>query len=516
MLDSALHALQMILTPEHLMWLVIGVGLGLVLGLIPGLGGITGMAVLLPLIVGMDPASGIGMLIGLNAATTIGDTFPSVLMGVPGTAASQATVVDGYPMARKGLGSVALGAAFTANMIGGILGAIALFLVIPLARPLIVGIGSPQLFMMALLGMCLIVVISRGSMLTSLITAALGMLLATIGSASMTGEYRFTGGSVYLFDGIDLGVLAIGVFAVPSVLSLIVSNTAVAGTMASATGGVLRGAREALRNMRVVVGNSLLGTLLGIIPGIGGSVIDWIAYGATKRLARKNRDNFGKGDVRGVIAPESANNAKDGGVLVPTLMFGIPGSATSAILLGGLATMGVATGPTILRPENLYLIFVFVWTLALANALGALGSAGLAGPLSKLTTLKPFTYAPFLVVIMVLAAYQSSVHWGDIVLVVVLALLSWGMQVIKWPRPPLIIGFVLGQGAENYLWISVSRYEWSWLTQPGTIVLGVLVIATLVAGFAGASGKLTSAFSGMVSRISKQAAVSSTTDRNEG
>lgn len=491
MFESALEALQMILSPQNLLWLVIGVGIGLILGLIPGLGGITGMAVLLPLIVGMDPASGIGMLIGLNAATTIGDTFPSVLMGVPGTAASQATVVDGYPMARKGLANVALGAAFTSNMIGGIIGAVALFLVIPLARPIIVGIGSPQLFMLSLLGLSLVIVISRGALAPALITGLLGMLLAMIGSANMTGDYRFTGGILYLFDGVDLAVLAIGLFAIPSVLSLLVQGEAVSKGMSYTRGGVLRGAREVFRHKRVVVGNSLLGTALGIIPGIGGSVIDWIAYGATKRTVRKDRDNFGKGDIRGVIAPEAANNAKDGGVLVPTLMFGIPGSATAAILLGGLATMGVATGPTILRPENIYLIFVFVWTLAMANALGAIASASLAGPLSKLSLLKPYSYAPFLLIIMVLAAYQSGVHWGDIVTVVVLALLSWGMQAIKWPRPPLIIGFVLGQGAENYLWISVSRYDWGWLAQPATIVLGVLVIATLAAGFANGSGKLT-------------------------
>lgn len=481
----------MIMSPEHMLWLLVGVGIGLILGLIPGLGGITGMAVLLPLIVGMDPASGIGMLIGLNAATTIGDTFPSVLMGVPGTAASQATVVDGYPMARKGLANVALGAAFTSNMIGGIIGAVALFLIIPIARPIIVGIGSPQLFMLSLLGLCLVIVISRGSLAPALITGLLGMLLAMVGSASMTGEYRFTGGSVYLFDGIDLAVLAIGLFALPSVLSLLVQGEAVAHGMPHTKGGVLRGAREALRHKRVIVGNSLLGTALGIIPGIGGSVIDWIAYGATKRLVRKDRDNFGKGDIRGVIAPEAANNAKDGGVLVPTLMFGIPGSATAAILLGGLATMGVATGPTILRPENIYLVFVFVWTLALANAFGAIASASMAGPLSKLSLLKPYSYAPFLIIIMVLAGFQSGVHWGDIVLVMVIALLSWGMQAIKWPRPPLIIGFVLGQGAENYLWISVSRYEWSWLTQPATIIIGLLVVGTLAAGFANGSGALT-------------------------
>ncbi|GAA4431403.1 hypothetical protein GCM10023169_35910 [Georgenia halophila] len=495
MVESALQALEVMAAPQHLLWLGIGVGIGLILGIIPGLGGITGMAVLLPLIVGMDPTSGIAMMIGLIAATTIGDTFPSVLLGVPGTAASQATVVDGYPMARKGLANVALGAAFMSNMVGGIIGGIALLVLIPLARPIITAIGSPQLFMLALLGFCLVAALSRGSIGPALVAGFLGMLLGSIGTANMTGEYRFVGGIFYFYDGIDLAILAIGVFAIPSVLSLLTQGESVARSLQHSKGGVLRGVREALHNKRVVAGNSLLGSALGIIPGVGGSVIDWIAYGTTKQMVR-DRDQFGKGDVRGVIAPEAANNAKDGGVLVPTLMFAIPGSATAAILLGGLTTMGVATGPTMLRPGHLYLVFVIIWTLVLANALGAIASAGLAGPLSRISLLKPYTYSPFLIVIMLMAAYQASVRWGDVALVVVIALLSWGMQMIKWPRPPLIIGFVLGQGAEGYLWISVSRYEWSWLTQPATIVIGVLVILTLVGGFTNTFSGITNRFSG--------------------
>jgi len=497
-LDAALEALQIILSPEHFAWLLAGIGIGLVLGIIPGLGGITGMAVLLPLVVGMDPVSGIAMLIGIIGSVTISDTFPSVLMGIPGTAASQATVVDGYPMARKGLANVALGAAFTSSMIGGILGGVALFLFIPIVRPIIIGIGSPQLFMLALLGFCLVAVLSRGAMGPALVSGFLGMLLASIGSATMTAEYRFVGGIFYLYDGIDLALLAIGIFAIPSVLSLLTQGSSVAKEMTHAKGGVLRGARQAMRHKRVIAGNSVLGSALGLVPGVGGSVIDWIAYGTTKQMVRKDRDNFGKGDVRGVMAPEAANNAKDGSGLVPTLMFGIPGSATTAILLGGLTTMGVSTGPSLLRMENLYLIFVFIWTLVLANAIGALTSAGFVPALSRLSLLKPHNYGPFLIVIMIVAAYQTGVRWGDIVTVIVIALLGWGMQAIKWPRPPLIIGFVLGQGAENYLWISVSRYEWSWLTQPATIIIGLMVIAVLVAGFSNGLGGVTQKLGGAI------------------
>ncbi|GAA0943804.1 tripartite tricarboxylate transporter permease [Pseudonocardia zijingensis] len=496
MLASALEALQILLSPHHLVWLFLGVGIGLVLGLVPGLGGLTGMAVLLPLIVGLEPASGIAMLIGLNAATTIGDTFPSVLMGVPGTAASQATVVDGYPMARKGLGNVALGAAFTSNMLGGFIGAVVLLGLIPLARPIIVGMGSPQLFMLTLLGFSLVGVLARGAVGPAFMSGLLGMLLATIGSASMTGDYRFVGGIFYLYDGLDLSILAIGLFAIPSILSLLTQDQAVAPMLAHQRGGVLRGARAALRHPRVLVGNSLLGSALGIVPGIGGSVIDWITYGATKQAVRKDRDQFGKGDIRGVMAPEAANNAKDGGVLVPTLMFGIPGSATAAILLGGFATMGISTGPSMLAPENLYLIFVIIWTLVLANAIGAMSSAALAGTLSRISLLKPYTYGPFLLVIMVIAGYQAGVRWGDVVAVVLIGLLAWLMQALKWPRPPLLIGFVLGTGAENYLWISVGRYGWGWLTDPSVLLIGALVLVTLIAGFTDVFGRLLGRFTG--------------------
>lgn len=493
MVEAAVEALLIILSPQHLVWLLTGVGLGLVLGIIPGLGGITGMAVLLPLIVGLDPASAIAMLIGIAATTTIGDTFPSILMGVPGTAASQATVVDGYPMAKKGLGSVALGASFASNILGGLIGAFTLFAIVPIARPLILAFGSPELFMLTLLGLSMVVTLTKGATGPALVTALAGMLLGTVGTSAMTGQERLTGGSFFLFDGIDLVVIAIGIFAIPAVLSLLTQGAAVTTMVQQGRGGVARGAKLALKHPHTIVGNSALGTMLGVIPGIGGSVIDWIAYGATKQFARKNRENFGKGDIRGVIAPEAANNAKDGGVLIPTLMFGIPASATAAILLGAFATIGIATGPSIMRPENIYLVLVIIWTLVLANLFGGLISMGLARPLSRISLLSPYVYGPFLLVLMVLATYQARMQWGDVLMVVALGLVAWLMQAIKWPRPPFLIGFVLGASAEQYMWISVSRYGWDWLTWPTTLTLGALILLVLALGFTDVSRRLAAA-----------------------
>jgi putative tricarboxylic transport membrane protein len=491
-LGSALEALQVLLSVQHLVWLLVGVGMGLILGIIPGIGGLTGMAVLLPLIGGFAPESAIAMLIGIMATNTIGDTFPSVLMGVPGGAGSASTVVDGYPLARKGLANVALGASFTANMVGGLIGAVTLFLMIPFARQIILGLGSPQLFMLTLLGFCMVAVLAQGAIGPSLVSGLIGMFLASVGSASMTGEYRFIGGIFYLYDGIDLLILAIGLFAFPSILSLLTQGQSVATSMQYKRGGVLRGARTALRHKRVILGNSVLGTALGVIPGIGGNAIDWLSYGITKRTVRKDRGDMGHGDIRGVIAPEAANNAKDGGVLIPALMFGIPGSATAAILLGGLSTLGVATGPSLLREENLYLVLVIVWTLVLANAIGALACMGMSRPLSTVTLIKPYMYAPFLLVIMFVASYQPTLRWGDLVAVVVIGLLAWLMQAMKWPRPPLLIGFVLGQGAENYLWISVGRYGFEWLTWPSVIAIGLLCVLTVSSGFINVLGRVLS------------------------
>jgi len=477
--EAAGEALGLILQIDRLGWMVLGCSVGLVVGLLPGLGGTVGMSILLPFIFGMDPYSGVALLIGMAAVIHTGDTFPAVLIGVPGSSGSQATIVDGYPLARQGKAATALSAAFIVSMVGGVFGAVVLFATLSVARPLVLALGSPELFMLAIFGLSMVGVLSLGSPLAGVISGLLGLAIGTIGGAPGVPVYRYTFDWLYLFDGIPLPVLALGLFAVPEMLDLLAQRGHIARA-AKLTGSRLEGIRQAFRHKWLVLRSAALGSALGIIPGIGGSVVDWIAYGVTKQSVR-DRDNFGRGDIRGVIGPESANNAKEGGALVPTLIFGIPGSGTTAMLLGGLVLLGIEPGPSMIK-ENLDVTLSIVWSLALANVFGAAACIACAGLVARASVIPANRLVPFLFIIITVAAYQSTRHWGDILVLLILGAVGWIMKQAAWPRAPLLIGFVLSLVTERYLHLSMSRYDLEWLTFPGVLAILAMIVIALVMG----------------------------------
>lgn len=477
MIDAAGEALAQVLTPDHVAWVLLGTLIGLVVGVIPGLGGVTGMSLLLPFIFGMDPYSGLALLMGMAAVVSTSDTFPSVLLGVPGSAGAQATIMDGYPLARQGQAERALGAAFASSVAGGLIGAAVLLVAIVTIKPLVLAIGSPELFMLALLGLCMVALLAAGQPIPGLIVGALGLLTGTIGAAPATAEYRFTFDNLYLYGGLSITLVALALFAIPEMLDLLIEDTPISRRV-KLLGKRLDGLRDAVRHRFLVARSAVLGNLVGIVPGLGGAVTDWLAYGMARQTV-KDSSKFGSGDIRGVIAPESANNANTAGSLVPTLLFGIPGSPTTAVLLGGLILLGVQAGPEMID-EELPLTLSIVWTLALANCFGAIACFLLAKPISRITTVPPKALVPCLLVVITYAAYQSSYHWGDITVLILLGAIGWWWKQIGWPRAPFIVGFVLAEPAERYLHLSMSRYGTDWMFRPG-----VLVIAALIAvGFA--------------------------------
>lgn len=479
MIDAALEALTFIFTFERLAWMTLGVLIGLFLGVVPGIGGAVGMSLLIPVVYGMDPYSGIALMIGMIAVMQTGDTFTAVLIGVPGSAGGQATIMDGYPMARRGEAGRALGAAFLASMLGGILGAIFLFAIIPLARPIILSFASPELFMMAIIGLSLVALLSKGAPLKGALAGVLGMLISTVGLAPSTADLRFTFDSPYLYSGVGLILVALGVFAIPELVELMVENKRIARDGAKVTAGIGQGMRDTIRNWRLVIQGSAIGSFLGMIPGIAGPVINWLCYGAASSTVRKD-NRFGQGDVRGVIGPEAGNNATEGGHLVPVLMFGIPAGATSAILLGGLALMGVNAGPSMVEDENLPITLSIVWTLAIANVLGTALCILLATPISKIAFIPARRAAPFLIAVVLLAAFQSTRQWGDLLVVMGLGLIAFVMKQLQWPRVPLLVGFVLGPAAERYFTISTSVYGWDWIFRPGVLMMLTLLVGGIV------------------------------------
>jgi len=477
-MEAFLQSLTVLLTPSHLLLLVAGVLLGLCVGILPGLGGIVGMTILLPVIYGMDPHNAFALLIGMVAVIPTSDTFPSVMMGIPGSSASQATIMDGYPLARKGEAARALGSAFTASLIGGLIGAAVLTLIIPIARPLVLAFGSPELFMLAVLGMSMVGVLSGNQPIKGIIGAGIGLMLGAMGDAPAVTEYRYTFGIDYLMDGVSLVIVGLGLFAFPEIIDLLIKGRPIS-EKAELGKGWLDGVKDTIRHKFIVLRCSIIGVVIGFIPGLGGSVVDWIAYGHVIQTS-KDRERFGKGDIRGVIAPESANNAKEGGGLIPTFLFGIPGSGSMAVFLGGLLILGIQPGPSMVT-ENVDLLYTAIWSLALANIVGAGMALILSKPITKLTVV-PFNYlAPFMILIITFACYQATYSWGDLIALLLMGILGWLMKQFGWPRPAALIGFVLAGNLEQYLFISVQRYGMGWLARPGVIVMAVIIVASLSA-----------------------------------
>ena len=479
MVEIALSALVTVLSGWHLAYMLIGVLIGLFVGILPGLGGIAGMSILLPFIYGMDPVSALGMLIGLVAVIPTGDTFTSVMMGIPGSSASQATVLDGFPLAKKGEAARALSAAFLSSLLGGLFGAIVLSMAIVVARPLILAFSSAELFMLTIFGLSMVAVLAGKNLAKGIGACGLGLIIGSIGDAPATGEFRMTMGIDYLYDGVPLVVVAMGIFAVPEIVDLLKRGRAIAESYALG-GGWAKGFRDVLRNPGLVLRCSGIGCVVGALPGLGGSVVDWIAYSHGLQTTR-DRSNFGKGEIRGVIAPESANNACQGGALVPTLLFGIPGSGSMAVFLGGMILIGIQPGVTMVD-TRLDLTYAIIWSLAVANVVGAGICALLARQVARLTAL-PFVYlAPFMIMVILFAAYQATRSMGDLVGLVVMGILGVYLRRFGWPRPALLIGYVLAPGAETYLYQAVQFYGWAFVLRPGALIILAITVVSVYLG----------------------------------
>jgi putative tricarboxylic transport membrane protein len=477
MWDAALIALERFASPSHLGVLMAGVLAGTIIGILPGLGGIASVALLLPFIYTLDVHTAMILLIGSLAVVHTADTITSVLIGTPGGAATAVTVLDGYPLAKQGQAARALSAAFLSSMIGGLIGTVFLTLSLPIARPLVLFFGSPELLMLCVLGLSFAGFLTGGAPLKGGLAACLGLLIGSVGSAPADAVDRYTFGQLYLIDGIPLVGVALGIFGIAEVVDLLVKGGRIAERV-DVGSGWMQGARDVLQHWAIVVRGSLIGVWAGILPGIGATAGSWMAYGHVVAMA-PDRDKFGKGDIRGVIGPESANNSVDAGDLIPTLLFSVPGGAPAAILLGALFFYGIQPGPRMVQ-ENLDLIFTIIWSFALANAIGAALCFLLSPALARLTWISFAQLAPAILVTIYFGAFQSSQHFGDLFVLLSLGLLGWLMKQLGWPRAPFLVGYVLTKPTEQYLWLSISRYDFEWLSRPGVIVMGLLLLASIV------------------------------------
>ncbi|MGV8989230.1 MAG: tripartite tricarboxylate transporter permease [Cypionkella sp.] len=482
--QSLLHfagsALIELISGAHLLYLLVGVLVGIVVGILPGLGGISGMALLLPFVYGMEQGHALAMMMGLVSVTTVSDTFPSILMGIPGSAGSQATILDGFPLAKKGQAARALSASFTASLLGGVFGALLLTFSFVIARPLLLAVGFGEQMMLVLIALTLVGMLTGQSAVKGLASCGFGLLLGAVGSAPATAEYRMTFNYIYLFDGVPLVVVALGLFAIPEILDVLRHQRTISDDAGRVGSGWGQGIRDTFANWGLVLRCSAIGALVGALPGLGGTVIEWVSYAHVMQTS-KDKSQFGKGDIRGVIAPEAANNAKEGGALIPTLFFGIPGSGTNALLLGGLVMIGLTPGRSLVT-EHVDLVYLIIWSLALAHVFGAIICILLARPISTLTRVRYTLIAPFMIVMIVFAAFQATLDWGDIYVAMILGMGGLTVKRFGWSRPAMLIGFVLSKPLEQSLYRTIQVYGFDVLLRPMSLVLlAVAVISGIYA-----------------------------------
>ena len=479
MLGAFLSGLAVVFSWSTFSLMMIGIVVGFMVGILPGLGGPTTLALMLPFIFKMNAVEAFAFLLGMSAVTNTTGDITSILFGVPGEPTTAATIVDGHPMAKKGEAGRALGAALMSSLIGAVVGAFFLALAVPVVRPLVLTFGSPEFFMLALLGISFVAALSGEAVLKGLISGGLGFMLATIGLDPISGIQRYTFNQLFLWDGIGLVPVTIGLFAFPEIIDLAIQGTSISKGEVGKLGGVMQGVKDTFHNFWMVVRCSAIGAYIGVIPGMGGSVSQWVAY-AHAVQSSPDRERFGKGAVEGVLGPGAANNSTLGGALIPTIAFGVPGSVSAALLLGAFIIQGIVPGPDMLIPEpkgHLSLTFSFVWIIVLSNIITVSICFLFLNQLAKITKVRTTLLMPFILVLVYLGTFAEKNAFEDLGVMMVFGVLGWVMVKLDWQRPTMILGLVLGPIMENRLFLSTDNYGASWVTRPGVIILFILTLA---------------------------------------
>ena len=489
-LAAAFGGLQQLLTWPTLGYLIAGVLIGYVVGVLPGLGAAATMAFLLPVVVSLPPIDGFVLLTATSAVAAIAGDITSILFGVPGEATAAAIVADGHALAVRGEGRYATGAAITASMMGALFGVGVLVAFIPFAPRALAHVGSPELAALAVVGICLLVPLSLSDPVKGLLSGALGLAFATVGLDPFHAEPRFTFAQLSLWDGLGLLPMALGIFAVAEALAMIRSRQLEEGVSAEAGRGVIRGVQEAARQAGLVFRCSAIGAVIGSLPGVGAAVTQWIAYAHAAQTSKPSDtpgrdDSPGSGAIEGVIGPASATTATHGGAMVPTLALGIPGGLASSFLLSAFILKGIVPGPTMLRPSEaggqLTLVFALVWCTVIASAMGALLGMVSLGWVARLARMRPARLCPVILTFVLIGTVGERHVRADLGVLLILGGLGYAMSTLKWPRAPLMLAFVLGPLVERRVLLSNALYGWSWLLRPSVLVLAAVALALLLA-----------------------------------
>ncbi len=472
----------MLSSPKMMGVMLIAVLIGLVVGATPGIGGRLSIALAIPFIYGWEMKLGAVFLLTMHAVNGTSGQISSILFGVPGDGDDAATTVDGYPMAQKGEAGRALGASITASGVGGIIGAIVLALMIPVIEPVVLAFSPAEFFLLALLGITFIAFLSGGgSIFKGIIVGLFGMMLATIGMDPTTGTPRFAGELMFLWDGMSLVTAVLAIFAIPEMIALAARGGSISSVSPEAakftTRQLFEGAMEVPRHWWLTLRTSIIGAIIGMIPGLGGSAAAWMCYGHAVSTS-KTPERFGHGAVEGVIAPETASNAKEGGSLLPTLFFGIPGSSGMAVMLGAFLILGIQPGPAMLE-KHLDLVWTLIWALVVGNLIAVSILFVVTRWVARLAFVDGALLVPFILVLAVLGSFVSEGQWQNLVVLLALSVIGYGLLRFNWPRAPFVIGLVLGKIAEDSLHKALGLWGVEFFLRPLSLVLIGMIAATI-------------------------------------
>lgn len=449
--ETFMNAVNAVFSWPAIGYLVLGIVIGLVLGAIPGIGGVIGMAIVLPLTLPLTGFEANIMLISIYSGAMYGASISSILINVPGSAAAAATTFDGYPMTMGGRAIDALTISATSSAVGGALTIAALFIITPFISPIVLQIGSPQVFLLAFLGIAMIAVVARrASVAKGIVSGAFGLLIMTIGVAPTIPTPRYTFNSLLLFDGLSYVAILIGMFAVGEMIVLAGKGGAIVSESIKVAGSVRNGLADVLTGRILMIKSAFIGMMVGAVPGAGASASNFFAYTEALR-SEKNTHTFGKGDPRGVIAAEASNNGTVAGSVIPAIAFGIPGSAATAILLGGFLMHGIQPGPELFS-DNL----VFTYSLFLGLLFGNLiilfvGLVIVTRIGEILTRIDTDAIIPIIIVFSMLGAYVLRNNWVDIGTILVFGILAYYMKKYNFSVIALVLGAVLARIAESNL-----------------------------------------------------------------
>jgi putative tricarboxylic transport membrane protein len=480
-LSALFEGIALALSWPTIVWLIVGVLIGIMIGAIPGLGPNLGMAVVLPLTLPLGETSGIILLIGIYSGSMYGGSVAAILMNVPGTAAAAATTFDGYPLSRQGNAMFALSASAFSSASAGFVTVIALILISPILITIVLLFGSPEYFLVAILGLSMITIVAQGSITKGLIAGAFGLLLSTIGIAPMSPEVRFAFGSIELYDGLDFVAAILGIFAVAEMLKLANERGSIARQSIDTAGNPLEGVQSSASRWMLLLKSAFIGMFIGSIPGAGAAVSNFVAYSEAIRSSG-NADEFGKGNIDGVIAAESSNNGTVGGSLIPALSFGIPGSGATAVLLGGLLLHGLNPGPDLFTTELSFTYAVFV-SLFIGNVIILIVGLSLITRMEYLTRIDTQVLIPIVFVLAVSGAYILRSNWIDVLTVAAFGVIGYYMFAHNFSIVAFILGIVLGGVAEENFLRSLGISDGSFLIFVQSWSSRLLVLATILVLF---------------------------------